>query len=241
MIIINDPQANQQREDLYLALRRAEGRVLSDAALLQLPYPANSEAHVAEWRLRAKNFSRLLRYLSAGVAKKPSVLDLGCGNGWMSHQLYQNGFNVTAVDLNLWELQQAERVFGNHPSLQWMYADIFSEHFPARGFDWIILGASCQYFPDLEQLTGRLRALLGEAGEIHLFDSMFYPRKELTEAKRRSADYYKKLGFPEMEHHYFHHSKEQLQQLGYRNKEPHWFLKPKTLDWWYFKNPASAT
>ena len=223
------------KEKLYLKLRAAEGRVLSDEILKQLPFAPPEYLHHKEWKIRAGNFKKLLKYLSKPGKTDLNILDLGCGNGWMSARLHNAGYKVTGADLNIEELQQAERVFGQSESLQWIYGDVFSDDFFTAPYDRIILGASCQYFPDIEALTQRLLSLLKQGGEIHLYDSMFYPSKQVEEARKRSEDYYTELGFPEMIRFYFHHSEEQLKQNGYKKIKPRFFERQNALSWWMLK------
>jgi ubiquinone/menaquinone biosynthesis C-methylase UbiE len=188
--------------------------------------------HHEEWKTRANDFRKLLQHLRKTGKPKLNILDLGCGNGWMSARLHDEGHTMTGVDLNMEELGQAERVFGTDESLQWIYGDVFGDEFPTAPYDVIILGASCQYFPDISQLTSRLLGLLQATGEIHLYDSVFYPSSQVGEARKRSEDYYKKLGFPEMSSFYFHHSEEELRQNGYKKVRRGLFERKSPLSWW---------
>ncbi len=194
-------------EALYLAIRRSEGRVLTDAQVKKLPYLPGSK----EWKVRVKTFQMFRAYLAKKKVK--SVLEVGCGNGWFAARLAElPGVHVTAIDVNEEELEQARRVFGNENPV-FFNADIFEKEFPVR-FDIIVLNASIQYFPGLSALISRLRALLSDEGEIHILDSPFYPEEELVHAKFRSERYYASRGFPEMANYYFHHSLPAIKKLG---------------------------
>src|SRR6478609_3338202 len=74
------------RPELYIALREKEGRLVSDEELLKLPEVNAFHIHLKEWRIRKKSCDQLLNY----VAKKNrplKILEIGCGNGWLSNRL----------------------------------------------------------------------------------------------------------------------------------------------------------
>lgn len=204
-------------ESSYYALRKAEGRVFSDEEVRGLPDLPKGHPLAAEWRLRKGPMRRLTLYLK--MAKEIRCLDIGCGNGWLSHRIAAiPGAQVLAVDQVAEELAQARRVFGQASNLEFLTADIFSDTFQPSSFSHITLAASIQYFPDLPQLIQRLRELLQPGGEIHIIDSPFYTKSEIPAAKERTRAYYEKMGFPELAAHYHHHDVQQLQALGARQR-----------------------
>jgi SAM-dependent methyltransferase len=112
----SQPEDYREKERLYLEVRSREGRVLSDEALKQLPEVKSPAALAREWRWRKRNFERFDAYLNRHYPDRlVRVLDLGCGNGWMSNLIALNQLrSVTAVDLNEMELIQGSRVFRQH-------------------------------------------------------------------------------------------------------------------------------
>src|SRR5687767_5432876 len=73
-------------EKTYIGLRQKEGRMYSDEELLQLPVVPKEHPHYREWQIRRRSCNRLIHHLE----KKRSllkILEIGCGNGWMAHQL----------------------------------------------------------------------------------------------------------------------------------------------------------
>lgn len=217
----SDPQTFKEPENLYLEVRRLEGRILPDKWVKNLPnYPASS-LFAQEWRWRKRSLNRLIKRLPKKSGLK--ILDLGCGNAWMANRLAENPNNsVWAMDLNQEELAQGARLFGRE-NLLFVYADLLSnlDIFPESSgitipeFDRIILAASVQYFPNLELLIQCLRKILSPTGEIHILDSMFYITAEAqSAAQQRSLAYYTQLGKPEMARHYHHHLWPEAQTLG---------------------------
>ena len=108
-------------EKSYIALRQKERRVYSDRELLQLPDIDEAHPHFIEWQARKESASRLMRYLSRHMDLK-KILEVGCGNGWLSAQLASlENKVVTGMDINVTELAQAERVFGTRNNLQFLH------------------------------------------------------------------------------------------------------------------------
>jgi 2-polyprenyl-3-methyl-5-hydroxy-6-metoxy-1,4-benzoquinol methylase len=167
----------------------------------------------------------LAKYATHSGKTKLRILDLGCGNGWMSNRIAEHpGFEVFAIDLNREELEQGARCF-QRENLQFLYADILAlETNPEKArdglgnFDFIVLAAAVQYFPDLATLIQCLRKRLNTHGEIHVLDAPFYPNAEAQKAaQQRSLDYYTGLGVPEMAQFYHHHLWPEAEALGAQN------------------------
>ena len=65
-----------------------------------------------------------------------------------------------------------------------------------------------------------LKSFLKPNGEIHIIDSPFYKNDAITEAQKRTLNYYTSIGFPEMASNYFHHSVDDILEFKtlYANK-----------------------
>ena len=195
--------------DLYLRVREKEGRLYSDEVVASLPSIADDHPLAEEWHVRLISASRLSRYLSSRP-RPLTILDLGCGNGWLSNLLYQSGHHVIGVDQNSYELKQAARVFSTNSRLFFLQADIFSAPFAVDSFDVILFSSVIQYFHDLPALLTVSARYLKQQGEIHILDSPLYGITELENAAHRSQHHYSNLGFPQMAKQYFHHSVSRL-------------------------------
>jgi protein-L-isoaspartate O-methyltransferase len=212
-------------ERYYVEAREKEGRIYTDDQLRQLPEIAAGHRHQQEWKVRKRSAEKLIRVL--GNAKRPlSVLEIGCGNGWLAHLLSRlPGLQVTGVDLNTLELSQAQRVFGQQENLRFVAGDIRAGRLQGQPFDRIIFAAAIQYFPSLGEIIGVALNQLAEEGEIHILDTFFYDKKDLAGARKRSRDYYNSLGVPEMTAYYFHHLLEDLAPFSYQLYEPRSWLQ----------------
>ena len=192
--------------DLYLRIREKEGRRHSDEAVGHLPDVPSDHPLRVEWQARTASAKRLLAYL-ARLPKPMTLLDLGCGNGWLANQVASvAGVQVAGVDRNRVELEQAARVFGGNQRARFIAADIFSAPFPPRSFNLVLIASAIQYFADLPELIRALKLLLKPTGEAHIMDSPLYRPAELAAARERTRLYYEQLGFPSMAGQYHHHT-----------------------------------
>src|SRR5258708_7886164 len=118
---------NPDFESQYVALRKKEGRLLNDVLVKLLPDAGFDAKWKKEWAVRKKTSDNFINYLSKHSFKQ--LLDIGCGNGWFSAKLaLVPGLQVTGLDVNKDELEQAIRVFGN-TNPEYFYGDIFENIF----------------------------------------------------------------------------------------------------------------
>lgn len=195
--------------ETYLRVREKEGRLYPDGVVTQLPAIAADHPLHSEWQARAASCNRLTAYLTQ-FRRDSTLLELGCGNGWLANNIARASLSVVGLDRNWVELRQAQRLFGDRRQLSWIFADIFCGPFGGRTFDVVVIASAIQYFADLRQLLETLVPLLTTGGEIHILDSPFYRTEDLAAARDRSRQYYEGLGFPEMAAHYHHHSSSEL-------------------------------
>jgi len=199
-------------EDIYFKVREKEGRIYSDKELIQLPYISHHHIYFEEWNLRKKSLRQLMEYL-ANLNKGLKILEIGCGNGWLSHRLSENpGFQVVGIDPHSEEIDQANRVFKNS-NLCFLKGSIENTQLKGELFDIILFAASIQYFPNLETIISKSFDHINPGGEIIIIDSPFYSKDEIQNAKNRTLDYYTRLGYPNMSEFYFHHSLNELHQF----------------------------
>ncbi len=189
-------------EQVYAAVRASEGRLLNDDAVARLPEGARL-TQAAEWRVRALGCARLIDALRE-AGRPLRILEVGCGNGWLSARLHRAGHELLGIDPFTAELLQAARVFAAGP--RFARADAFSASLPPDTFDAVVFAASLPYFPDARAVLQRALELLAPGGRVHVLDSMLYARaSRAAEARERSARYYAHLGQPAMVAHYHAH------------------------------------
>jgi ubiquinone/menaquinone biosynthesis C-methylase UbiE len=202
-------------EKKYIQIRALESRLYTDEELVLLPDISPAHPHSREWHLRKRFTRRLLHYFSSRKTN-PEILDVGCGNGWLTHQLAEiPGSKVSGIDINFTELQQAARVFSNDPNLRFIHGDIRAGILGDRQFDYIVFAASMEYFPSLKKMLHFCLSHLKPAGEIHILDTPFCRPEEVKLRERRSQTYYSSFGYPEMAEYYFHHTLDDLRSFHY--------------------------
>jgi len=136
-----------------------------------LPYLITGHPRYAEWTGRIASTDRLIRYLSTRK-KAAGILEIGCGNGWLSRRLADvPGSRVIGLDPNLGELRQAARVFRKQRNLKFIYGEFYSDVLRELSFDVIVIAAAVQYFPSLPPLIQDALAHLRPHGELHLLDT----------------------------------------------------------------------
>lgn len=169
---LNDPAPHADLELRHWQQRARELRLFSDDVVRALPHIDPMHPHAHHWHARAATLSRLVNHL-ARHQRALTVLDVGCGNGWLGHHLAAlPRVRVCGLDLNRRELTQAARVFADEQtSLRFVYADMFSAPLPAHHFNTIVVADVLSYFPDTPALLRRLWSLLAHPGEIHILET----------------------------------------------------------------------
>jgi len=208
---------NNVFEDKYASLRKKEGRVYSDTEVLKLPSISSSHAFYKEWAIRKRSCKKLLRYLKKKEAVQ-NILEIGCGNGWLSAQLATNTkADTVGLDIDNIELEQARKLFSPIQNLSFINADIINDEiFRDKKFDCIVFAASIQYFESIKKIIETALKHLAPQGEVHILDTNFYQATEVISAQQRTKAYYTSLGFSGLEDYYFHHSVDELTIFQYK-------------------------
>ena len=216
LYVSGNQSVSEDFETYYIKIRDREKRILSIDAIRKLPVVPRSHLHFKEWQVRQFSSRKLVTFLSK--KNNSVVLELGCGNGWLSAILARSlEAVVVGVDVQHTELKQAAYAFGEQQNLYFMYANILDDIFKEQSIDIIILAASVQYFKNFNELILKLLSLIKDTGEIHIIDSPFYEtQNDVSLAKQRSDRHFTLMGTPEMGDKYFHHSFQQLAHYNYQ-------------------------
>jgi ubiquinone/menaquinone biosynthesis C-methylase UbiE len=201
------PQANDETlEEMYIAIREKEGRTYTDKQVAHLPHIDVGHRYHKEWRVRQRSSQRLITYLKE-MQKPLSILEVGCGNGWLAAKLASiPNVTVTGLDTNPIEIEQARRVF-KKSNLQFIQKGFSPGTFnDGAKFDVIVFAASLQYFPSVRVIMGDAFSLLNRDGKVHVLDTPFYHKENIRKSVTRCREYYKDMGFEVMADHYFHHT-----------------------------------
>lgn len=211
--MLSDPAAFTAQSALYLKVRAQEYWIYPDALLPLLPRVPAQHPHAHLWTWRRRGLARLLSFLKSQFRDQSfNVLDVGCGNGWMSHYLSKNlpQAHILGVDVNLTELEQAVRVF-QRPNLQYAFADLEADVLPEQQFDLVLFAGAFQYFQAAEKVLQAAQRVLKPGGLVHIIDTNFY-KNERAQAKAQAGtrSYYTQLNVPEMAAFYHHFLKKDI-------------------------------
>ncbi|WP_303962410.1 class I SAM-dependent methyltransferase [Succinatimonas hippei] len=121
-------------------------------------------AHELLSRVKKHNFSAA-----------PTALDLGCGPGFFSILLAQNGFKVTGIDLSDGMLQQAKELCQKRKlNVNLLKADVQNPPFAPESFDLIVSRNVFWDLPDLTVAYKNALKLLKKSGLLIIFDGNHY-------------------------------------------------------------------
>ena len=139
-----------------------------------LPETGPSDQQAATWRIRAATYRNLMRRSS--LSRPPAgpllrVLDLGAGNGWLSHRLSALGHACVAVD---W-LDDEEDGLGaarHYPvAFTCLQADFDRLPLAPGQFDLVVYNASLHYSSDIEASLRHGAGMLRPGGRLAILDS----------------------------------------------------------------------
>jgi len=143
----------------------------TDREVAHLPFLDPGHPRRKDWAGRATSADRLIRYLTLHK-KDAGILEIGCGNGWLSRRLSTvPGSRVVGLDRDLGELRQAARVFRRQPNLKFIFGDFYSTVLQDLSFDVIIMAATVHCFPSVPRVIRDALTYLRPHGELHLLDS----------------------------------------------------------------------
>jgi SAM-dependent methyltransferase len=157
----------------YRSVRERDGyRVPSAEYYRRLPVVTADDPQFVVWQVRRESFVRLRQLLLSRFRQhRPSVLDLGAGNGWLSHRLADVGCRPVAVDVldddvdGLGACRHYDRPFTR------VQADFDDLPFAPRQFDAVVFNGSLHYAPDVPATLARASALIAPGGVLAVVDS----------------------------------------------------------------------
>jgi len=157
----------------YRRVREQDGyRQCAAAYYRELPRVARSDPQQAVWRIRQESFRHLCSRVLARLGRRPlRVLDLGAGNGWLSHRLTLLGNVCVAVDW-LDDLDDGLGAARHYPTtFTRLQADF--ERLPLVGgqFDAVIFNASLHYAANPTATLRNAANALVDDGALVVMDS----------------------------------------------------------------------
>jgi SAM-dependent methyltransferase/predicted RNA-binding Zn-ribbon protein involved in translation (DUF1610 family) len=176
--------------DEYENIRAAEGRGSLDADFyLKLPYEDATGKNAWQWKIRACTFDvligKLLPRFVHDTKSRPTVLDLGAGNGWMSYRLALAGYSPVAVDLLTNEQDGLGAAVHFEKRLDSLFprfrAEMSRLPFADEQFDAVIFNASFHYAEDYRAAMHEAVRCTRKQGTVIIADSPWYSANESGE------------------------------------------------------------
>jgi SAM-dependent methyltransferase len=161
----------------YRVVREREGyRVSRPEYYRRLPTVPPDDPHAPEWRLRRESYERL-HGLPAVASEPIRVLDVGAGNGWLSHRLASLGHQVVAVDRLDDELDGLGAC--RHYATQFVpvLADFDALPFAPGQFDLVVFNGSLHYSLNVAASLARAHRMLVPGGALAVMDSPMFRRE----------------------------------------------------------------
>ena len=169
----------------YEGIRAAEGRGSGNADYyLALPYRDLSGRDPPQWRIRARSHDYLVRHLLPRGFREDActVIDLGAGNGWMSHRLALAGCRPCAVDLAVNHsdgLGAARHYLACLPTPFPRFRASFDRlPFDDAQFDVAVFNASFHYCRDGAATLREALRCVKPGGSVIISDTPWYPRED---------------------------------------------------------------
>jgi 2-polyprenyl-3-methyl-5-hydroxy-6-metoxy-1,4-benzoquinol methylase len=154
------------------------------------------ELIIQSWRANADNWIRLIgsngiesrtlatnqAILEKVVAAQPqSVLDIGCGEGWLAQQLSNQGIAVSGVDVIPELIEKArEKAAGDFYTASYEDISLHKVEFPGL-FDAIVINFALIGKESSEDLLASLPGYLSETGKLYIQTLHPYARKQLND------------------------------------------------------------
>jgi ubiquinone/menaquinone biosynthesis C-methylase UbiE len=140
-----------------------------------LPMVARDDPRSAEWRIRRESYAHLQQHALPAMWLGPvRVLDVGAGNGWLSHRLAAFGHHTVAVDLLDDPLDGLGACRYYPVAFTAVQADFDALPFEASQFNVVVLNGSLHYAPKPERTLGEARRMLAPGGALVVMDSPMF-------------------------------------------------------------------
>ena len=172
----------------YTLHRAREGRAYCERELLDLPY-LESGAFADQWAIRSRTFDAFMRRIlrpMARIAGPLTVLDLGAGNGWLSHRVALDGHRAIALDIRGDATDGLGAAAPFHRRVPGKIVPIVASFdsipLDPASVDIALFNASLHYATDLGGAVAEARRIVRPGGKLAILDSPFYRSEEQGEA-----------------------------------------------------------
>lgn len=161
----------------YRAVRDRDGyRSPTAESLRALPAVDEDDPHADTWRIRAESYRHFHRSVLASRRGALRVLDLGAGNGWLSHRLAAIGHHVVAVDALDDPGDGLGAVHQYLPRFVAVQGDFDVLPLLPRQFDVVVFNGSLHYARDVAATLAEAERMIAPGGALVVMDSPMFRR-----------------------------------------------------------------
>ena len=177
-----------------------------------LPFEDRSRRHSAVWRIRAQSYRclerRVVRPMSRTADRELRIVDVGAGNGGLSHRLACSGHRVAAVDVNADERDGLGALarYAEPGSILTIQAGFDRLPLADSDADLLIFNGSIHYSNSLRDTLSEALRVLRPKGSLVVMDTPYYQRgddgEQMLEEQRRAmrssghdTDSFSSIGF----------------------------------------------
>lgn len=119
-------------------------------------------------RMRNKPWNANIHYdalLASLASPGDRVLDVGCGDGFLSARLAELGCQVVALDADAGVLERAQQRWPQH-RIDWLHDDFLKVDLPLGSFDVVLSNATLHHLPDAAQALTRMATLAKPGAQL---------------------------------------------------------------------------
>jgi ubiquinone/menaquinone biosynthesis C-methylase UbiE len=187
----------------YEKIRNAEGRGSDDPTYYQeLPFKDLTGRFVEDWRIRTVSYLALVKQVltpfNQSLGRPLRILDIGAGNGWLSHRLTQLGQRVVALDLLTNSFDGLGACVHYPDPFVVVQAEFDRLPFAQDLFDMVIFNAALHYSENYHTTLNETLRVLDQNSRLVIIDSPIYrnPKSGEQMVQEREDYFSQNFGFP---------------------------------------------
>lgn len=216
-VLVKEDVASSKTEQHYAIdqWRKKDNRIWSDEEVREFPHTFFYNLHQKEWEIKTQMAKAIQNYLFHEAKSVYSILDVGCGCGWLGNILsnFTKG-SILGLDQDAGQIEQATRIFAKE-NLAFRTGDFYQTRLRKNSFDYIILIDAHQWLGSVEEITARATSLLTPGGELHILSSSLPAKRTIPKQQEAFTQYCADKLMPSVPQYFHWSSKEDFLANGF--------------------------